>query len=281
MDPHSTGRTPASDPAQQQYPSEQLQQLDDQELRRLQMEQQQQYFQMGDQQQVFPEQQQQQPMQTADEMQSQEPPPPQHMQEYSQDQIYDQQQPTDVQTQQLQFQQQQQQQHLEQQQLKQQQQQLEQLSLEQYGLREQVSETPTLQDQAPAAMPVPVSHLPSSTQPTPQSPTPPRPQIPVVVQQTHPQQTYVNQPSPTPGPMLPSSSPHLSRKAGVNGLMERMVSSGSIKRPSSIHSNSSYGPMSPVGSTTSLSSTLQDDTFSNNPEDYDIRQPIGLCQHHF
>ncbi|KAF9315847.1 hypothetical protein BG003_002587 [Podila horticola] len=75
--------------------------------------------------------------------------------------------------------------------------------------------------------------------------------------------------------MLPSSSPHLSRKAGVNGLMERMVSSGSIKRPSSIHSNSSYGPMSPVGSTTSLSSTLQDDTFSNNPEDYDIRQPIG------
>ncbi|KAG0017908.1 hypothetical protein BGZ82_000620 [Podila clonocystis] len=33
--------------------------------------------------------------------------------------------------------------------------------------------------------------------------------------------------------------------------------------------------MSPVGSTTSLSSTLQDDTFSNNPEDYDIRLPIG------
>ncbi|KAG0026192.1 hypothetical protein BGZ81_006564 [Podila clonocystis] len=33
--------------------------------------------------------------------------------------------------------------------------------------------------------------------------------------------------------------------------------------------------MSPVGSTTSLSSSLQDDTFSNNPEDYDIRLPIG------
>ncbi|KAG0363162.1 hypothetical protein BG005_002677 [Podila minutissima] len=54
-----------------------------------------------------------------------------------------------------------------------------------------------------------------------------------------------------------------------------MASTGSIKRPSSIHSNSSYGAMSPVGSTTSLSSTLQDDTFSNNPEDYDIRLPIG------
>ncbi|KAF9394015.1 hypothetical protein CPC16_000423 [Podila verticillata] len=64
-------------------------------------------------------------------------------------------------------------------------------------------------------------------------------------------------------------------KAGVNGLMERMASTGSIKRPSSIHSNSSFGPMSPMGSTTSLSSTLPDDTFSNNPEDYDIRQPIG------
>ncbi|KAF9304526.1 hypothetical protein BGZ74_001311 [Mortierella antarctica] len=79
--------------------------------------------------------------------------------------------------------------------------------------------------------------------------------------------------------LLPSKTkppwPYPCQKAGVNGLLERMASTGSIKRPSSIHSNSSYGAMSPVGSTTSLSSTLQDDTFSNNPEDYDIRLPIG------
>ncbi|KAF9389694.1 hypothetical protein CPB97_010774 [Podila verticillata] len=54
-----------------------------------------------------------------------------------------------------------------------------------------------------------------------------------------------------------------------------MASTGSIKRPSSIRSNSSFGQVSPVGSTTSLSSTLQYDTFSNNPYDYDIRLPIG------
>ncbi|KAF9294268.1 hypothetical protein BGZ74_011352 [Mortierella antarctica] len=59
--------------------------------------------------------------------------------------------------------------------------------------------------------------------------------------------------------------------------MERMASSGSsVKRPSSINSGSSYMPTSPVGSlATSASPGLHDDAFSNNPEDYDIRLPIG------
>ncbi|KAG0341282.1 hypothetical protein BG000_009630 [Podila horticola] len=59
--------------------------------------------------------------------------------------------------------------------------------------------------------------------------------------------------------------------------MERMASSGSsVKRPSSINSGSSYMPTSPVGSlATSVSPSLHDDAFSNNPEDYDIRLPIG------
>ncbi|KAF9373448.1 hypothetical protein CPB97_000536 [Podila verticillata] len=59
--------------------------------------------------------------------------------------------------------------------------------------------------------------------------------------------------------------------------MERMASSGSsVKRPSSINSGSSYMPTSPVGSlATSVAPSLHDDAFSNNPEDYDIRLPIG------
>ncbi|KAG0340815.1 hypothetical protein BG004_006269 [Podila humilis] len=56
-----------------------------------------------------------------------------------------------------------------------------------------------------------------------------------------------------------------------------MASSGSsVKRPSSINSGSGYIPTSPVGSlATSISPNLHDDAFSNNPEDYDIRLPIG------
>ncbi|KAG0372131.1 hypothetical protein BGX24_000688 [Mortierella sp. AD032] len=57
--------------------------------------------------------------------------------------------------------------------------------------------------------------------------------------------------------------------------MERISSTGSItRRPSSIHSGSGYMPTSPVSSLPP-SSLLHDDSFSNNPEDYDIRQPIG------
>ncbi|GJJ73660.1 serine/threonine-protein kinase OSR1/STK39 [Entomortierella parvispora] len=56
--------------------------------------------------------------------------------------------------------------------------------------------------------------------------------------------------------------------------MERNSSSGSIKRPSSIHSGSGTMPTSPVGLVTPMSS-VHDDSFSNNPEDYDIRLPIG------
>ncbi|KAF8926763.1 hypothetical protein BGZ58_010937 [Dissophora ornata] len=55
--------------------------------------------------------------------------------------------------------------------------------------------------------------------------------------------------------------------------MERISSSGSIRRPSSVHSGSGYLPTSPVGSVAPAS--LHDDQFSNNPEDYDIRLPIG------
>ncbi|KAF9086179.1 hypothetical protein BGX23_009087 [Mortierella sp. AD031] len=56
--------------------------------------------------------------------------------------------------------------------------------------------------------------------------------------------------------------------------MERISSTGSNKRPSSIHSGSGYMPTSPV-STHPPPSLLHDDSFSNNPEDYDIRLPIG------
>ncbi|KAH7051523.1 kinase-like domain-containing protein [Linnemannia elongata] len=56
--------------------------------------------------------------------------------------------------------------------------------------------------------------------------------------------------------------------------MERISSSGSTKRPSSIHSGSGYMPTSPVSSLPPPS-LLHDDVFSNNPEDYDIRLPIG------
>ncbi|KAK3826920.1 MAG: kinase-like domain-containing protein [Linnemannia elongata] len=56
--------------------------------------------------------------------------------------------------------------------------------------------------------------------------------------------------------------------------MERISSTGSTKRPSSIHSGSGYMPTSPVSSLPPPS-LLHDDVFSNNPEDYDIRLPIG------
>ncbi|KAF9113826.1 hypothetical protein BGX27_000730 [Mortierella sp. AM989] len=57
--------------------------------------------------------------------------------------------------------------------------------------------------------------------------------------------------------------------------MERIASTGSIKRPSSINSGSSYAPTSPVGSVAPVSIALHDDQFSNNPEDYEVKHPIG------
>ncbi|KAF9574422.1 hypothetical protein EC968_006582 [Mortierella alpina] len=57
--------------------------------------------------------------------------------------------------------------------------------------------------------------------------------------------------------------------------MERISSTGSIKRPSSINSGSGYIPTSPVASVAPVAMGLHDDAFSNNPEDYDIRLPIG------
>ncbi|KAH7051486.1 kinase-like domain-containing protein [Linnemannia elongata] len=57
--------------------------------------------------------------------------------------------------------------------------------------------------------------------------------------------------------------------------MERMASTGSIKRPTSVHSTSSSYITSHIGSMTSSSLNLPDDSFSSNPEDYDIRLPIG------
>ncbi|KAF9401099.1 hypothetical protein BGX21_002702 [Mortierella sp. AD011] len=57
--------------------------------------------------------------------------------------------------------------------------------------------------------------------------------------------------------------------------MERIASSGSIKRPSSINSGSSYIPTSPVSSVAPVSVALHDDQFSNNPEDYEVKLPIG------
>ncbi|KAF9431974.1 hypothetical protein BGZ76_011465 [Entomortierella beljakovae] len=56
--------------------------------------------------------------------------------------------------------------------------------------------------------------------------------------------------------------------------MERIASSGSIKRPSSINSGISNVPTSPV-STSAPVTVLHDDQFSNNPDDYDVKQPIG------
>ncbi|KAF9198665.1 hypothetical protein BGZ49_000432, partial [Haplosporangium sp. Z 27] len=57
--------------------------------------------------------------------------------------------------------------------------------------------------------------------------------------------------------------------------MERIASSGSIKRPSSINSGSTYVPTSPVSNVAPVSVALHDDQFSNNPEDYEIKLPIG------
>ncbi|KAF9175911.1 phospholipase C type enzyme [Mortierella sp. AD010] len=57
--------------------------------------------------------------------------------------------------------------------------------------------------------------------------------------------------------------------------MERMTSSGSLKRSTSAHTNSSIGPASPIGSLSMSSLVHPEDAFSNNPEDYDIRLPIG------
>ncbi|KAF9410899.1 hypothetical protein BGZ94_001492 [Podila epigama] len=97
------------------------------------------------------------------------------------------------------------------------------------------------------------------------------------VPHNQPHATYPSNAQPPPLPQPPSPLP--SRKATVNGLMERMTSAGSSRRPSSVHSNGSSGAVSPHGSistgSTSLYSTTQDDAFSNNPEDYDIRLPIG------
>ncbi|KAG0325409.1 hypothetical protein BGZ99_000656 [Dissophora globulifera] len=57
--------------------------------------------------------------------------------------------------------------------------------------------------------------------------------------------------------------------------MERIPSTGSTRRPSSINSGSGYVPTSPISSVTPVQLGLHDDQFSNNPEDYDIRLPIG------
>ncbi|KAI7818409.1 kinase-like domain-containing protein [Gamsiella multidivaricata] len=56
--------------------------------------------------------------------------------------------------------------------------------------------------------------------------------------------------------------------------MER-ISSGPIRRPSSIYSGSGHFPTSPVGSGAPVPVVSHDDQFSNNPEDYDVRLPIG------
>ncbi|KAG0244868.1 hypothetical protein BGX31_008411 [Mortierella sp. GBA43] len=56
--------------------------------------------------------------------------------------------------------------------------------------------------------------------------------------------------------------------------MERVPSSNSL-RPLSVHTTSSFGPASPIGSLSSSSLNLPEDSLSNNPDDYDIRQPIG------
>ncbi|KAF8976779.1 hypothetical protein BGZ46_007975, partial [Entomortierella lignicola] len=65
---------------------------------------------------------------------------------------------------------------------------------------------------------------------------------------------------------------HFSRKPSVNIPME---SSGSLKQLPSLHSASSIGISSPIGNLSTSSLTLVDDIFSNNPEDYDVRLPIG------
>jgi len=90
--------------------------------------------------------------------------------------------------------------------------------------------------------------------------------------QTQPQQLAI-QPghSPllgTPSSPYLSSSPSISRKPGVNSLIERMASAGQMKRT---NTNSSIASsISQLGSI-----NFSDDAFSNNPEDYDVRQPIG------
>ncbi|KAF9953618.1 hypothetical protein BGZ72_005305 [Mortierella alpina] len=87
--------------------------------------------------------------------------------------------------------------------------------------------------------------------------------------------------SPLPSPSLSPATEHtpslpaVAKKPGVNGLMERIASPGSIKRTASSNTTSGGTPLSPVGSLTSSSLNLPDDSFSNNPEDYDIRLPIG------
>ncbi|KAG0237931.1 hypothetical protein BGW42_008031 [Actinomortierella wolfii] len=57
--------------------------------------------------------------------------------------------------------------------------------------------------------------------------------------------------------------------------LERMSSSGSVKRPTSVHSSNSLAPTSPIANVSNTSTTFGEDSFSNNPDDYDIRQPIG------
>ncbi|KAF9978121.1 hypothetical protein BGZ73_003693 [Actinomortierella ambigua] len=57
--------------------------------------------------------------------------------------------------------------------------------------------------------------------------------------------------------------------------LERMSSSGSVKRPTSVHSSNSLAPTSPIANVCNTSTSFGEDSFSNNPDDYDIRQPIG------
>ncbi|KAG0301720.1 hypothetical protein BGZ98_008114 [Dissophora globulifera] len=57
--------------------------------------------------------------------------------------------------------------------------------------------------------------------------------------------------------------------------MERVASTGSLKRPTSIRATSSLGLASPTASLSASHLPLPDEVFSNNPQDYDIQQPIG------
>ncbi|GJJ73601.1 serine/threonine-protein kinase OSR1/STK39 [Entomortierella parvispora] len=69
-------------------------------------------------------------------------------------------------------------------------------------------------------------------------------------------------------PMTPLEHSLAPVKPGVNGLIERMASAGQMKRT---NTNSSIASsISQLGSI-----NFSDDAFSNNPEDYDVRNPIG------
>ncbi|KAF9435520.1 hypothetical protein BGZ76_006125 [Entomortierella beljakovae] len=68
---------------------------------------------------------------------------------------------------------------------------------------------------------------------------------------------------------------HPQEKLSVRIPMERLASSGSLKRLTNFHSTSSTGLASPVGSLSSSSLSFPEELFSNNPDDYDIKLPIG------